>query len=166
MRDDMRYILMDKPRFYSRTRRWRRKQRKGYRRAWSDYARKDAMPPREPMRERISPCRSRPGLGGDIASFNPLVRFLLSRVGQDWRAVWAEICHTLPKGSLLRRRVMEWCRPSGQMWGWSTVTGTDQRLDEFGPHGSPAGWTCRWLFWVDRRTGQLRARRPGDDRER
>jgi hypothetical protein len=162
MRDDIRHLLMDEQRILTRMR-GRYRQRKGYRRRWCAHMRTDAPPQRERMRERTG---NWDGPTGRIGNFNPLVRFMLSRVGREWRTVRDELCHAIPRRSLLRQRVNEWCRPLGTLWYCNTVAGVEVFWpDEFGPHGSPGGWTCRWLFWVDGRTGCLRVRRPGDCRD-
>lgn len=140
MRSDMAQVIVERP---------RRGHRLGYPRGFLARFARDLES--APSRESMGRGYGQKGLNENLA---PLVRFLRSRVGRPWSAVFSEISERISVSSAVQKHVVDHLRDfvsvrtweaDGAIWtleGWSGV----QRVEARGRHAQ---------FYVCPRTGLL-----------
>lgn len=90
MRDDMRHVLIDRPRHKP----WRSKSKKRFKTI-------EDAPEKEGMKETYF------GLKDFNDNLSPLRRFLESRVGRHWDDVYSEVCQFISLSSTMQRHILE-----------------------------------------------------------
>lgn len=139
MREDMRHVLIDRPRWGSH----RRHPKRAAQRRWDEDS---------PARQSMS--RHRGGSRSLSDHLGPLKRFLTARTGLPWDEVYAEICAAIDPRSTLERHILEHLH---HMVAQDVVIRGGEVFPPPSMWRRPLHGNWRNCFYVEPRTGLLRA---------